>query len=162
MLDQLWPAIWIERDGDRSACILDHGKRLGCPLLVGERGGADMDCLDFIEGNRAAAVAPVSGRGRFVIKGILRFTFNGADESKRGLVLAAPRISKIDLGGQGVVGNHAAEKIGRDAAREPCRRAEARHADSDVEAGATRHGHDGVAPVHRFDGQEINQGVSAA
>ena len=60
-----------------------------------------------------------------------------------------------------MVGNHAAEQIGRDAADEPRRCAETRHADSDVEAGTSRHGHAGVAPVHRFDGQEINQGISA-
>ena len=61
-----------------------------------------------------------------------------------------------------MVGDHAAEQIGRNAADEPCRRAETRHADGDVEAGTADHRHDRVAPVRGLDGQEIDQGISAA
>ena len=61
-----------------------------------------------------------------------------------------------------MVGDHAAEQIGRDAADKSCRRAETRHADGDVEAGTADHRNDRVAPVHRLDGQEIDQGISAA
>src|SRR5258708_26172416 len=120
-----------------------------------------MDCFALIEGDGTTLVDPVSGRGRLVIKGILWLTASGADERERGLMRTTRCISKLDLRGQSVVGNHAAEKIGRDTANEPSLCAETRHADGDVEAGTSRHGHDGVAPVQRFDGQEINQGIAA-
>src|SRR5258708_37389101 len=108
-----------------------------------------MHSLDFIERDRAGPVDPVAGRGRLVIEGILRLTANGADEGERGLMLAARRISEVDPRGQGMVGNHAAEKIGRDAADEPRGCAETRHADSDVEPGTARPGHAGVTPGPR-------------
>ena len=60
-----------------------------------------------------------------------------------------------------MVGDHASEKIGRDAADKPRRRAEARHADGDVEAGSPGNRNGRVASVDGCDGQEINQRVSA-
>ena len=60
-----------------------------------------------------------------------------------------------------MIGNHAAEEIGRDAAHKPCWCAKTRHADGDVEAGTSGNRHGRIAPVHGFDRQEINQGISA-
>ncbi len=95
--DQLGPAIRIEGNGDRSACILEHGERLGCSAVVGERGRPDMNGFDLIEGDGAAPIDPVSGRGPLVVEGILRLAGDGAHERKRRLVLAPRRISKLDL-----------------------------------------------------------------
>src|ERR1700682_1180304 len=120
-----------------------------------------MDSFDLIEGDGAVPVDPVSGRGALVIEGILWLTPNGADERERRLVLAPRLVSKFDLRGQGMVGNHAAEQVGRNTAHKPCRCAETRHPDGDVEAGTTSHGYGRVAPIRRLDGQEINQGISA-
>ena len=68
-----------------------------------------MNRLDSIERDGTAPVDPVSGGGRLVIKGILWFTANGADERKRGLVPASCCILKVNLRCGSVVGNHAAE-----------------------------------------------------
>src|ERR1035441_3911224 len=102
--------------------------------------------IDPVERDRAASVAPVAGRGALVIEGVLRFAIDAADEGQRRLVLAACRVPKIDLRGAGMVGDHAAERVGRYAADKPCRRAETRHADGDVETGTSERRHDGVAP----------------
>src|SRR2546430_11496867 len=118
-----------------------------------------MDCFDFIERDGAAPIAPVSGRGLLVIKGILRLTGDGTYEGKRCLVVAARRIAKVDLRRERVVSNHATEEISRDAAHKTRRCAKTRHTDSDIETRAPYHGHDGIAPIHGFDGQEINQGI---
>src|SRR6266702_4743779 len=60
-----------------------------------------------------------------------------------------------------VVCDHASEKIGRDAAHKPRRRTQTRHPDSDVEARPADDRYGRVASVNGFDGQEINQGISA-
>ncbi len=61
-----------------------------------------------------------------------------------------------------MVGDHAAEQIGRDTADKSRGRAETRHADGDIEARTSDHRHERVAPVHGFDGQEVDQGISTA
>src|SRR5882757_9571298 len=120
-----------------------------------------MKGLDLIERDRASPIEPVSGRGPLVIEGILRFTGDGADERERGLVLAPRRVSKVNLRGGSMIGNHAAEQVGRYTADKPRRCAETRDADGDVEAGASNRSYDGVASIRRFEGQEIDQGVTA-
>src|SRR5438045_7583621 len=120
-----------------------------------------MNRLNSIERDGTAPVDPVSGGGRLVIKGIVWFTANGADERKRGLVPASGCILKVNLRGRRVLGNHAAEKICRDPTHKCCRCAETRDAYSDIEARTSRHRHVGVPPIQRFDGQEIDQCISA-
>src|SRR5437762_1599115 len=56
-----------------------------------------MDRVDFAEGNGAAAIDPISGRASFVIESVLRFACDGAHEGERTLMLAARRVSKLDL-----------------------------------------------------------------
>src|SRR5258707_1300184 len=116
-----------------------------------------MKGLDLIERDRAAPIEPVSGRGPLVIEGILRFTGDAADEGERRLVLASRRVLKVDLRGGSMVGNHAAEQVGRYAADKPRRCAKTRDADGDVEARASNHRNDGVAPIRRSDGEEVDQ-----
>ena len=77
----------------------------------------------------------------------MRLARDGADERERRLAIAARRVAKVDLRGRRVVGNHAAEEIGRDAADKPRRRAETRHADRDVETGSPDNRHGRVASV---------------
>ena len=71
-----------------------------------------MDRVYFVEGNGATAIGPVARCRPLVIEGVLRLAVDGAHEGERGLVGAAGRISKLDLRGHGVIGNHAAEQIG--------------------------------------------------
>ena len=72
----------------------------------------------------------------------------------------ARRIAKVDLRGRRVVGNHAAEEIGRDAAHKSRRRAETRDSDGDIETGSPDNGYGRVASIHGLDRQKIDQGIS--
>jgi hypothetical protein len=71
-------------------------------------------------------------------------------------------MAKIDLRRQSVIGDHAPEQVGRNAADKSRLDSEPRHADSDVEAGSADRGHERVAPVHGLYGQEVDQGISTA
>jgi hypothetical protein len=104
----------------------------------------------------------VPRRRALVIEGILRLAADGSHEGQRGLVVAARREAKIDLRRPGVIGDHASEEIGRDAAHESCLDPEPRHADGDVEAGSADRRHERVAPIHARHRQEVDQGIAAA
>src|SRR5439155_2241140 len=119
-----------------------------------------MKRFNLVKEDGATLVDPVSGRRRLVIESVLRLACDGADECESRLAIAARHVAKVDLRGRAVVGNHAAEEIGRDAADEPRRRAKTRHADSDVETGASNNRHRRVASIRGFDRQEIDQGIS--
>jgi len=120
-----------------------------------------MDRFDLVEGDRAVPIDPVSGCRRLVVENILRLTPDVANERERRLMLTARRVAKVDLRHACVVCDHTSEKIGRDAAHKPRRRTQTRHADGDVEARSAGDRYGRVAPVNGFDGQEINQGISA-
>lgn len=53
-----------------------------------------------------------------------------------------------------MVGNHAAEQIGRNTADKPCRRTETRHADSDIEAGTPTTGTTASRPSTALTGRK--------
>ncbi len=159
---QVGTAVRIERDGDPPARLLHQGEGLGRRTVVDEGRRADMDCLDPVERQRAAAIGPVPRRRAFVIERIARLAGNGSHEGKRGLVIAARRKAEIDLRRQGVIGDHASEEIGRDAADESCLNPEPRQADGDIEAGSADDRHERVAPIRGRDRQEVDQGIAAA
>jgi hypothetical protein len=92
----------------------------------------------------------------------LWLTGHAAHERKRGLMVAARRITKFDLRGRSVIGDHTAEQIGRNTADKSCGRAKSRDPNGDVQTGTSNHRHDRIAAVHRLDGQEIDQGISTA
>jgi len=91
----------------------------------------------------------------------MRLAGDIAHERQRGLAIAARRVAKVDLRDRSVIGDHGAEQIGGDSADEASRGAEPRDADRNVEAGAANHRHQRVASVCGFDGEKIDQGISA-
>jgi hypothetical protein len=89
----------------------------------------------------------------------LRLAGEGSHEGQCGLVVAARRKAQIDLRRLGVIGDHAAEEVGRDAADKSGLDPEPRHADGDVEAGTADRRHERIAAIHGRPWQEVDQGI---
>src|SRR6185312_16004455 len=105
----------------------------GRRVFMDQGGRPDMHRVHFVEGHGATTIGPVA-RGRPpVIEGVLRFAVDRAYEGERGLVGATPGVSKLDPRSPGVIGNHAAEQIGRNATDERRRGTESPDADGNVE-----------------------------
>ena len=161
VLHQVGPAVRIEGDRRGRARVRDQGSGLGRALVVDQRGRADMEGFDGRERNGAAPVGPVPRRGLGIVEGVVRLAGDDANEGERRLVVAAGGERELDVGCGGVVGDHAPEHIGRDAADKSGRRAQPRHADRDIEAGAADRRHHRFAPVGVSRRDEIDQRIAA-
>ncbi len=75
---------------------------------------------------------------------------------------AARREAQVNGGLGGVLLNHAAEQVGREATDEAGGRAESRHADGDVVAGAADMRAHRAATVGCCDREEVDQRFAAA
>ncbi len=71
-----------------------------------------MESFNRVKGNGPAPISPVPRRGLGIIKGIVRLARDDLHESECGLMVAAGGETEIDMGGGGMVGDHASEHVG--------------------------------------------------
>src|SRR5215469_13857956 len=111
-----------------------------------------MNSIDNRKGNGSRPIGPATRRGRLVIEDVVRLTPQQTNEGERRLIGAADGVAQVDVGAQGMLRDHAPEKIGGDSTCQAGGCIEASHSHRYVQTRSTDSRRVGLAPVRRLDG----------